>query len=45
LSAMVIQDLIQRRFGVEYRPCYIYTVLHNLGEALSDTKRDCKLRR
>jgi transposase len=27
----MIQDLIQRRFGVEYHPHYICTLLHNLG--------------
>jgi transposase len=30
-SAPMIQDLIQRRFGVEYHPHYICTLLHNLG--------------
>jgi transposase len=30
-SATMIQDLIQRRFGVEYHPHYICTLLHNLG--------------
>ena len=27
----MIQDLIQRQFGVEYHPHYICTLLHNLG--------------
>jgi len=27
----MIQDLIQRRFGVEYNPHYISTLMHNLG--------------
>ena len=27
----MIQDLIQRRFGVEYHPHYICTLMHNLG--------------
>jgi transposase len=30
-SATMIQDLIQRQFGVEYHPHYICTLLHNLG--------------
>src|SRR5262249_46424291 len=30
-SATMIQDLIQRQFGVEYHPHYIATLLHNLG--------------
>ncbi len=30
-SALMIQDLIQRRFGVEYHPHYICTLLNNLG--------------
>jgi transposase len=30
-SATMIQDFIQRRFGVEYHPHYICTLLHNLG--------------
>jgi transposase len=30
-SATMIQDLIQRHFGVEYHPHYICTLLHNLG--------------
>jgi transposase len=29
-QATMIQDLIQRRFGVEYHPHYICTLLHNL---------------
>ena len=27
----MMQDLIQRHFGVEYHPHYICTLLHNLG--------------
>ncbi len=30
-SATMMQDLIQRQFGVEYHPHYICTLLHNLG--------------
>jgi transposase len=30
-SATMLQDLIQRQFGVEYHPHYICTLLHNLG--------------
>lgn len=30
-SALLIQDLIQRRFGVEYHPHYICTLLKNMG--------------
>ena len=30
-SATMLQDLIQRHFGVEYHPHYICTLLHNLG--------------
>ena len=30
-SAMIMQDLIHRRFGVEYHPHYICTLLDNLG--------------
>ncbi len=30
-SALMIQDLIQRRFGVEYHPHYICALLNNLG--------------
>jgi len=30
-SAAMLQDLIQRQFGVEYHPHYICTLLHNLG--------------
>ncbi|MFQ5874818.1 MAG: transposase [Dehalococcoidia bacterium] len=30
-SALMIQDLIQRRFGVEYHPHYICTLLDNMG--------------
>ncbi len=30
-TAIVIQDLIQRHFGVEYHPHYICTLLDNLG--------------
>ena len=30
-SATMIQDLIQRQFGVEYHPHYLCTLLHNLG--------------
>jgi transposase len=30
-SATMIQDLIQRQFGVEYHPHYICTLLQNLG--------------
>jgi transposase len=30
-SATMLQDLIQRHFGVEYHPHYLCTLLHNLG--------------
>src|SRR5919202_3985266 len=30
-SATIIQDLIQRQFGVEYHPHYVCTLLQNLG--------------
>ncbi len=30
-SALMIQDLIQRHFGVEYHPHYICTLLNNMG--------------
>jgi transposase len=30
-SATMVQDLIQRQFGVEYHPHYICPLLHNLG--------------
>jgi len=30
-SALMIQDLILRHFGVEYHPHYICTILHNMG--------------
>ena len=30
-SARMIQDLIQRHFGLEYHPHYICTLLHNMG--------------
>jgi transposase len=30
-SALMIQDLIQRRFGVDYHPHYICTLLDNMG--------------
>jgi len=30
-SATILQDLIQRQFGVEYHPHYICTLLQNLG--------------
>src|ERR671939_539455 len=48
-SATMLQDLIQRHFGVEYHPHYICTLLHNLGfsyqqarfvsDHLNETKR------
>jgi transposase len=33
-SATMLQDLIQRQFGVEYHPHYICTLLHNLGRSI-----------
>ena len=30
-TALMIQDLIQRRFGVEYHPHYLCTLLNNMG--------------